>query len=275
MTGRVLITGASTGIGAAATTALAKDGWRVYAGVRNAHDANALAAASANITPVSLDVTSEQQINDAFETVASVETNVDAVINNAGIALGGPLEYFPIEEFKRLFETNLFGALAVTQKFLPMLRQAPSPRLIFVGSIQGRLAMPYIAPYSASKFALRAMADALRVELAPKIVVSLIEPASVKTPIWRKGRETSEAMRGRIPPDAPEHYFGAIEAVLQETEYQERNGMPVERVTAAIRHALSDRPRATYLVGASARAGSIVALLPTAWRDWLLRRSFR
>lgn len=275
MNDSVLITGASTGIGAAAATALAKEGWRVYAGVRSAHDASALAAASANLTPVLLDVTDERQIHDAFETIASVEPHLDALINNAGIALGGPLEYFPIDEFKRLFETNLFGALAVTQKFLPMLRQAQSPRLIFVGSIQGRLAMPYIAPYSASKFAMRAVADALRVELAPKVTVSLIEPASVKTPIWRKGRENGEAMRGRIPPDAPEHYFDAIEAVLQQTEYQERNGMPAERVTEAIRHALSGRPRAAYLVGASARAGSILALLPIAWRDRIMRRSFR
>lgn len=267
-----LITGASTGIGAATAHALAKDGWHVYAGVRSVDDGRLLQKTSAGITPVLLDVTESRQIESAFETIVSVEASLDALINNAGIALGGPLEYVPLDQYRLLFEVNLFGALAVTQKFLPMLRRAPAPRLIFVGSISGRLPVPYIAPYSASKFALRATAEALRVELAPEIFVSLIEPGNVKTPIWRKGREAGNAMRKLIPANAPPHYQKAVEALLRRTEIEERNGMPVERVTDAIRHALSSRPRSNYLVGAPARLGSILAILPPAIRDRLLRR---
>jgi len=269
----VLITGASSGIGAATAHALVKDGWQVYAGVRNVHDGQRLREESPSVTPVLLDVTNRQQIGDVFETIASVEASLDALISNAGIALGGPLEYLPIEELRHLFEVNLFGALAVTQTFLPMLRQAPSPHLVFVGSISGRLPIPYIAPYSASKFALRSMSEALRVELAPTISVSLIEPGNVKTPIWRKGREKGDSMRALIPQDAPPHYHEAIEALLRQTEIEERNGMPVERVTDAIRHALSPRARANYIVGTPARIGSILAMFPASIRDRLLHRA--
>ncbi len=268
-----LITGASTGIGAAAAHALSKDGWQIYAGVRNVEDGQKLRETTPGITPVMLDVTNRQQIEDAFETIASVESSLDALINNAGIALGGPLEYLPIDRLRHLFEVNLFGALAVTQRFLPMLRQATSPRLIFVGSISGRLPVPYIAPYSASKFALRSIAEALRVELAPAITVSLIEPGNVKTPIWQKGRETGNAMRSLIPENAPPHYHSAIEALLRQTEMGERTGMPVERVTEAIKHALSPRPRSNYLVGIPARIGSILAMFPASIRDRLLHRA--
>ena len=197
------------------------------------------------------------------------------VISNAGIALGGPLERLPIDELRRQFDVNVFGALAVVQAALPHL-PAPGGRVVFVGSISGRLAMPYLGPYSASKFALRALADALRVELAPDgIAVALIEPGSVKTPIWRKGRESRDRIAATLGTDARPHYYRALERILKMTESEERGGIPAERVAEAILHALTARrPRENYLIG-SAKAGSVVAMLPSKIRNRILRASQR
>ncbi|MDB5072297.1 MAG: Retinol dehydrogenase, partial [Candidatus Eremiobacteraeota bacterium] len=169
-----------------------------------------------------------------------------------------------------------FGAVATAQAFLPQLRLSRG-RLVFVGSISGRLSVPFIAPYSASKFALRAIADALRTELRPAgIAVSLIEPASVKTPIWQKGRDSRDTLLGLLPPKAMEYYGPQIEAVFAATAHEERIGMPVEHVSRAILHAVTARkPRATYLLGKPARLGSIIAILPPALRDRALRASLR
>src|SRR5262249_48182153 len=133
----------------------------------------------------------ERTICDAANTVQRSGLPLGGLVNNAGIAVAGPLEHLQLAEIRRQFDVNVFGALAVTQAMLPMLRLARG-RLVFVGSISGRLSVPYLAPYSASKAALRTMASALRVELrALGIRVTLIEPGSTRTPIWRKGRDAA------------------------------------------------------------------------------------
>jgi NAD(P)-dependent dehydrogenase (short-subunit alcohol dehydrogenase family) len=275
MSEAVVVTGASTGIGFATAELLAGSGYVVFAGVRSDADAARLGAAHANIRPLHLDVTSTASIEAAAREVSAAGVAPLALVNNAGIALGGPLEILPINELRRQFEVNLFGAVAVTQRFLPLLRERPS-RVVFVGSISGRLAVPYIAPYSASKFALRAVADALRVELAPlNVAVSLIEPGSVKTPIWEKGRKTASA--AEIPPGAPAHYRTAVDALMRQTQLEEKAGMPVERVSEAILHAIAaPSPRAYYVLGGPARIGSVIAtLFPAKMRDRLIRKSMR
>jgi NAD(P)-dependent dehydrogenase (short-subunit alcohol dehydrogenase family) len=197
-------------------------------------------------------------------------------VSNAGIAIGGPLEHLPIEDLRRQLEVNVIGAVAFVQTFLPMLASNRG-RVVFVGSISGRLATPYIGPYSASKFAVRALSDALRVELAPAgISVTLIEPGSVKTPIWKKGRAAAGEIATRLGPNTRAHYRAALERVVAITESEEREGMPVEVVTEAILHALNARrPRAQYLLGMPARVGSVVAMLPPALRDRAVRASMR
>jgi NAD(P)-dependent dehydrogenase (short-subunit alcohol dehydrogenase family) len=270
------VTGASTGIGAAAAEALAKDGFTVFAGVRGDRDAARIAALHPNLRPLRLDVTDREAIRAAAEVVASSDAPLRGLVNNAGIAVAGPLEFLPVDELRRIFEINVFGALEVSQAFLPQLR-AQRGRLVFVGSISGRLAFPFMAPYSASKFALRALADAMRLELtAAGVAVALIEPGSVKTPIWAKGRASRDALLGLLPPEALVHYGRQIEALFEQTEREERGAMPVDVVTRAILHALTARkPRANYLLGAPARAGSIVAMLPAALRDRAIGASAR
>lgn len=265
----VLISGASTGIGFATAKMIAEAGLVVFAGVRNDEAAARVAAVHPSIRPVRLDVTDAASIAAAAQEVDNADVTLVGLVNNAGIAIAGPLECVRPAQLREQFEVNVIGPIALTQAFLPRLRRDRG-RIVFVGSISGRFAVPFIAPYSSSKFALRALSNALRVELAPSgIEVSLIEPGSVKTPIWQKGRATHQRQWGS--------YADAMEAVRRTAELEERNGIAPERVGDAILHALLDaRPRAHYLVGTPARIGSLVfTLLPARLHDRLIRKSMR
>lgn len=267
----VIVSGASTGIGEAAVTLLARSGCVAFAGVRNEPDAQRLRGIDPNIRPIFLEVTDESSIARAMDEIVRSGMPLIGVVSNAGIAVGGPLEHVPVAEVRRQFDVNVVGALALVQAALPHL-PSPGGRAVFVGSIAGRLAMPYIAPYSASKFALRALSDALRIELAPAgIAVSLVEAGSVNTPIWRKGRESRDRLAGPLGSNARPHYYRAVEILMRMTETEERAGISAERVARAILQAVTDaHPRARYVLG-SAKAGSILALLPLRLREKLIR----
>jgi len=273
MTASIVVTGASSGIGEASALDLAQRGYLVYAGVRGDDDARRIAAAHANLRAVRLDVTDPPAIAAAVQTVANGGVPLLGIVNNAGIAVAGPLEFLPLEDLRRQFEVNFFGALAVTQAFLPLFRARGRGRIVFVGSISGRLTPPLLGPYSASKHALRAASNALRLELAPAgIRVALIEPGSVKTPIWAKGRAASDALLAQLPPAAEAPYGPSLRNLVGVTETEERNGMPVGVVVDAIRHALLDpKPKGSYVLGFPARAGAIVGAFPPL-RDRLFAR---
>jgi NAD(P)-dependent dehydrogenase (short-subunit alcohol dehydrogenase family) len=203
----ILITGASTGIGEATALHLDGLGHRVFAGVRNEADGERLAAAarSGRLTPVHLDVTDDAGIATALDEVGEASGGrLDGVVNNAGVALGGPLDFLPMEDFRTQMDINVTGLLAVTQAAMPLIRGA-SGRVVLIGSMSGRLAVPMTGAYSASKFAVEALADTLRMELSPwGLAVSLIQPGAIKTPIWDKGREQLVAMTDRYTPEALE-----------------------------------------------------------------------
>ena len=272
----VVVTGASSGIGAGTAALLAEHGFVVFAGVRNDADAARVATLHQHVRPLRVDVTDRAAIHAAADAVAASGHVLRGVVSNAGIAVGGPLEFLPVDELRRIFEINVFGAVELAQAFLPQLR-ASRGRLVFVGSISGRLAVPFVAPYSASKFALRAFADALRIELGPAgIGVSLVEPSAVKTPIWSKGRDSRDELLALLPPQAMERYGAQMEAMFAQVEREEHGAMPVEDVARAILHAVTaPKPKARYLLGKGARAGSVVALLPTALRDRVMRASMK
>jgi NAD(P)-dependent dehydrogenase (short-subunit alcohol dehydrogenase family) len=277
MTRAVVVTGASSGIGAATARLLAQKGFITFAGVRTDKAARAAAAAHENIRPLRLDVTDGMSIAGAAREVASTDLPLAGVVNNAGIAVAGPLEYVPLVDLRMQLEVNVVGPIAVMQAFLPRVR-ADRGRLVFVGSISGRFAVPFIAPYSASKFALRALVDALRIELAAsRVDVSLIEPGSVKTPIWRKGREAYLPIWDSLPSDANPIYGNAMQAVLRQSEREERSGIPPERVAAVVADALlSPHPKAHYIVGTPARMASLlVSLLPSRMHDRFIRKAMR
>lgn len=256
-----LVTGASTGIGRASALRLAGAGWTVLAGVRDPRAGEELVSACSapeRMLPLALDVTSPHDIADAAARVAELggeaggPGRLGALVNNAGIGVGGPVELISDEDIRRQFEVNVFAQLAVTRALLPALR-AGRGRIVFLSSIGGRVPMAYTAPYAASKHAIEAFADGLRVELARSSVeVALIEPGSVATPIWGKAEDEVQALQ--IPPELAEQYGhvpGAMSRTLADTA---RRGVPPEEVAAVIERALtSRRMRSRYLVGTDAR----------------------
>lgn len=273
---RIVITGSSTGIGFATAVALAARGHEVYAGVRKAADGERLRAAHPRIRPLVLDVTRAADIDAAAAEVRAGAPAPLILINNAGIAVAGPVECLPLEEFRRQFEVNVFGLIAMTQKFLPLVRERGG-RVINVSSISGRLAAPFLGPYSASKFAVEGLTDSLRRELAPQgIPVCLIEPGPIRTPIWEKGLAGRDDLLGRIPAGALQLYEARLRKFVEYTEKTAAAADPVEVVVRAIEHAaFAARPRPRYFVGGQSKAGNLVSRLPTRWVDGLIRLSAR
>jgi NAD(P)-dependent dehydrogenase (short-subunit alcohol dehydrogenase family) len=273
----VVITGASTGIGAACALHLARHGYQVFAGVRQVRDGEALQKQSAfPLTPVSLDVTDARSIQEAQAFVQARVTNdtLYGLINNAGIVVAGPLEAVPVADFRHQLEVNVIGQVAVTQAFLPMLRRGHG-RIINMGSIAGRAAMPLMSPYSASKFALEAITDALRLEVQQwGMQVSIIEPGAIATPIWEKSSRDAEALEASCSPDMREHYATLVDGVKHAVDAAARRAIPCDAVIAAVMHALaSPRPKTRYLVGWDAKIRAwMVKLLPDRLADWLLMR---
>ncbi|MGH2829803.1 MAG: SDR family oxidoreductase [Actinomycetota bacterium] len=276
----VVITGASTGIGEACALRMDELGWRVFAGVRRDEDGEALRVkASERLTAIKLDVADAAQIEAAAKLVADAigREGLDGLVNNAGIAVPGPLEFVPLDDLRRQLEINVVGVVATTQAFLPMIR-AGRGRIVHMGSIGGSFAVPFAGPYSASKFALEAITDAMRVELAPwDIRVALVKPAAVATPIWSKGQATAREMMERMPKAAAELYGKAIAQVRKAAEHEAKIGAPPAKVATCVEHALTaPRPRTRYYVGPQVRVRAFLArFVPDRMRDSLIVRQLR
>ncbi len=272
-----LITGASTGIGEACALRMAARGWRVFAGVRREEDGDALVAkARAAITPVILDVTCKEHIEAAVNRVReSVGANgLHGLFNNAGIAVGGPLEHLPEERILQQFQVNVFGAIAVTQAFLPLVRAARG-RIVFTSSNSGFWCEPFLSVYGASKHALEAIGDSLRIELQPwGVHVALIEPGMIKTPIWDKARAEFAEVDNLLSPEALAQYARPIEALRKMVHQTPVIATPPERVARALQHALeARRPKTRYRVGIDCRLQfHLRRFLPDRVRDYLARR---
>lgn len=267
----MLITGASRGIGRATALRLSAVGWDVTAGVRQEQDAEALTATSTGpVKTVILDVTDEAHIAGLD---AKLPEQLDAIVNSAGIVVGGPVEAVPAAELRRQLEVNVVGQAAVTQVVLPRLR-ASRGRVIFLSSVSGLISTPMMGPYSASKFALEGLADALRMELAPwGVRVILIEPAQTDTDLWRHADAQLEESVAVLAPEQRELYAKHISGFRKTIPRSQRTAAPADGVAAAIEKALTAaRPRARYIVGASANVQAKLALAtPTRARDALLR----
>jgi NAD(P)-dependent dehydrogenase (short-subunit alcohol dehydrogenase family) len=264
----VLVTGASSGIGLASALRLARAGWHVYGGVRTPEDGDALRAEG--VEPVLLDVTDAVQVASAAE-IAGEE--LDGLVANAGIAVAAPLELVPLDELRRQLEVNVVSQVAVLQALLPALRKARG-RVVLMGSIGGRSALPFLGPYAASKHALEAFADVLRVELRPwGIAVAIVEPASVKTAIWTKGATQADAMRASLPDESAVLYRDRI-ARFRELALKRGPGIDPDVVANAVEHALtSSRPKARYVVGRDAHLRAWIERLPTRLRDRVLSKA--
>ena len=222
--------------------------------------------APAGTTELVFDVTDAAAIGNA---AAQVE-ELDALVDNAGIAIAAPLEFLAPEELTRQLDVNVVGQLRVIQAFLPALRRSYG-RIVLMGSIGGRSALPFLGAYAMSKFALEAMADALRVELAPfGMHVAIVEPGTIATAIWTKPQRAID----EFPPEAAALYGERVEKFRRLASERAADGaVPPADVAKAVEHALtSSRPKARYLVGPDAKRRARVERLPDRLRDHLLTR---
>jgi NAD(P)-dependent dehydrogenase (short-subunit alcohol dehydrogenase family) len=273
----VLITGTSTGIGAACALDLDRLGFLVLAGVRREEDAQRLRGqASGRLRTLMLDVTDPELIRAAVETVGQCvgPAGLAGLVNNAGIIVPGPLELISADELRRQLEVNVIGQVAMVQAMLPLLRLGRG-RIVGVGSIAGRLAPPYLGAYAASKAAMEAVTDSLRVELrAWGIHVALVEPDSVDTPIWDKLQAGTNGLGDDVDPEVRGLYDRDILEMRKAGYRMGRAGMPVDRVVRAVRHALSARrPKTRYPVGWRTRLGFwFLPGVPDRLRDWIMLR---
>ena len=243
----------------------------MLAGVRRPQDADRVRGDG--IVPLAVDVT---DADDVARCADAVGERLDGLVNNAGIALAAPLEFVPLDELRRQLEVNVVGQVAVTQTVLPALRRAGG-RIVNVGSIAGRSAIPFLAPYAASKFALEALTDCLRLELAPwGIDVVVVEPGTIATPIWKKSAARADELASRLPAEAAELYGPAIAVVRRAAAAADARAEPAELVAAAVEEALTARrPKTRYLVGRDAKRRARLEQLPDRLRDRVLVRALR
>jgi NAD(P)-dependent dehydrogenase (short-subunit alcohol dehydrogenase family) len=273
----VLITGASTGIGRATALRLDAAGWQVFAGVRKQEDAAALGeVGSDRLVPLIIDVTDASQIAAAAERIGgATEGRLDGLVNNAGIAVPGPLETLPLDDFRRQVDVNLTAQVAVTQAMLPLIRPARG-RVVFIASIGGRIAFPLNGAYHAAKFGIEAVGDVFRQELRPwGISVSIVEPGSIDTPIWERGAQNASEIEARAHPEQEALYGKAIASFRKVVQDLADRGIPPEKVAEAISHALeSSRPRTRYLVGLDAKVQArLKVLIPDRVFDRIVART--
>ncbi len=271
----VIVTGASTGIGAACALDCAGRGMTVFAGVRDLRAGEALAAKGGpSLIPITIDVTDEPSIARSVEAVQLVvgEKGLGGLVNNAGIVVGSPLEVIPLSHLRKQLEVNVIGQIAVTQAFLPLLRRGRG-RIVNMGSIAGRGTIPLLGPYSASKYALEALTDALRMELQPwGIQVSIIEPGAIATPIWEKSAKEAEGLEASVSAEAKALYGEAVIRIREAIAQAAQRAIAPEAVVRAVHHALTAaRPRTRYLVGTDAKLRAwMVKWLPDRMQDRLL-----
>ena len=273
----VVITGVSSGTGSAAALELAGRGYHVFGSVRRAGDAARLQTAlGERFTPLLFDVTDAGAIGGAAEQVAAAvgSDGLAGLVNNAGIAVSGPLMHVRLDDLRRQLEVNVVGVVAVTQAFLPLLGARPDPghppgRIVNIGSVSGRIAYPFLGPYAASKHALEALSDSLRRELLPfGVDVILIEPGSVATPIWDKAEQEDYSRY------AATAYGPMLQQFAQAAVKRGRKGMPVERVARTIAFALKHpHPRARYpLINHRITGWWLPRFLPVRWFDRIVAR---
>jgi NAD(P)-dependent dehydrogenase (short-subunit alcohol dehydrogenase family) len=276
MAGAIVITGASTGIGRACAVRMAEKGFDVFAGVRKLEDGEALKAQNDKIAPVMIDVTDQATIDAAAVTVGDSvgDRGVAGLVNNAGISVGGPVEFVPLDDLRRQLEVNLVGQVAVIQAFLPMIRAARG-RIVNVTSVGGRVGHALLSPYSASKYGLEAVSDALRRELHQwGIHTAAVEPGAIKTEIWRKGEADAAQAVETLGEEGRRLYGDAIARARKVAQQAEKRGDPPETVADVVEHALTARrPKTRYLVGTEARVQVFLkSVLPDRGFDWIERR---
>jgi NAD(P)-dependent dehydrogenase (short-subunit alcohol dehydrogenase family) len=278
--GGVVITGASTGIGNACALHLDRIGFRVFAGVRRDEDAERLRAqASERLSPVRIDVTDSESIRQAVDQVTAALGGepLSGLVNNAGIAVSGPVEYLPIDELRKQLEVNFIGQVAVTQAFLPLLRRSRG-RVVNIGSVGGEVALPFLSPYAASKHAIEGFSDSLRREVEGLGVhVSVIRPGAIQSSIWERGNAAADEVLANVPPEALEIYGDAVRGARAAANERAQDAIPAQEVADVVEQALTaDKPKTRYVVGRVGKAMVVLERwLPDRVFDRLVARAMR
>ena len=275
--GSVVVTGTSTGIGAATAIRLANLGFHVFAGVRRDEDAKvARKGANGNVTPLMVDITDAAMIAAAAKNVEQVvgERGLAGLVNNAGIVKAGPLEFQPLDDFRHQLEVNLIGHLAVIQAFLPLIRRGRG-RIVNVGSVGGLLVLPIQGAYSASKFGLEALSDALRLELRQwKIPVSHVDPGVTDTPIFGKTLVELDRALNALHERGHDEYDAQFAAIRKVVEKSPDSAAPADDLAKAIARALTaDKPKTRYHAGHGSKEAFVAArTLTDRAKDMLVAR---
>lgn len=276
----VFITGASSGIGLAIVKDLLSPQTTIFACARKASDLATLAGLGENVVPISLDVTKADELENAFrfvETRVNSEPGEFSLINNAGIAVPGPVEGLDMSGLRHQFDVNFFGVIQTTQVFLPLIKKSKG-KIIMMSSISGIMSFPFLGAYCASKYALEAMTDSLRMELLDTgVKVVLIEPGPIKTPIWEKGFVNREELFSKLPVHVLKEYQKPLTRYAELTESDVRTALPTTAVTKIIRDCLqsSNPPERKIVLRLSTKILVLIArLLPAGIRDRELRRKY-
>ena len=269
----ILITGVSSGIGLATARDLLARGYRVYGSLRG-DEVPAKLAEHPKFTALIFDVRDREAIRTGVDRIRQDGATLLGLVNNAGVAIPGPVETLSEKEYRRQFDVNVLGVIAVCQEALPLLHAARDhghpARIVNVSSVSGKLTAPYMTFYSASKFALEALTDGLRRELLPfGIDVVSVAPGPTKTPIWKKGSTLTDSFER-------ERYQHLVPQLEPYTQAAERNGVAPEEVAEAIHSALTDRKPSAYTLIMNKRwLARAVSKMPKRWQDRFLTKRYR
>lgn len=272
----ILITGCSSGFGRVTALHLARRGWRVFATVRKTADRDSLLAEASGL-PLDVllcDVTDPAQVAGLIQDVSAVTSTLDALLNNAGTAYPAPVELLPLDGLRRQLEINVVGQVAVIQAVLPLLKAARGV-IVNVSSMGGRIAFPITGAYHASKFALEALSDSLRIELAPfGVRVVVVEPGGSPTAIWGAGEANAGSV---LAASGAEAYRPLMDRYLRLAQASARHGFPPQAFADLVERVLADpRPRARYTLGRNVAANLFARWLLPDWAwDAVIRRVFR
>jgi len=271
----IVVTGASTGIGASVARELARQGFHVLAGVRRDHDADAIR--STGIEPVILDITKPERVEALAARVAGDPRALHALVNNAGIQVNGPVEALPMAQWRWVFEVNLFGHIAVTQALLPALLRSKG-RVINISSVGGKVAMATYGAYAGAKFALEAVSDSLRREIAPLgVQVVVVEPGGVRTEMAARGIATANHLAAQMTPEQDERYGNLVQAINTLMASGTASGLTADAAARVIAKAVTTRrPRTRYTIGRdAARVIRLARMLPDRTLDRVIAANLR
>lgn len=272
----VLITGASSGLGKETAAKLANEGYKVFAGVRKQEDKETLEKLNPNITAVFLDVTNDESVNNAFETISAATDKLYALVNNAGIALAGPVEYIPVDILKQQFEVNVFGAIRVAQKFLPMMKNQEA-RIVNISSMSSYGIFPFISPYCASKRSLDMFFNSLLLECKmPNLKVVSIKPGTVRTPIWDKSLAVCEKNMEFLCEEGKQKYEKEFEFLIKNARKNNDEGLLPQDIANLVSKVLKcKKPKLSYNAGKDSYSARIVSMLPQRIVNALVKFSLK